>query len=63
MRLKDCKKELHSLLKQEKLIGATLLIFCNKQVALSNYYLNKCKFIGYRRSVDRELNKRLLRTR
>lgn len=31
MRLEDCKKELHSLLKQEKLVGATLLIFCNKQ--------------------------------
>ncbi len=31
IRLEDCKKELHSLLKQEKLSGATLLIFCNKQ--------------------------------
>ena len=31
MRLEDCKKELQSLLKQEKLVGATLLIFCNKQ--------------------------------
>jgi ADP-ribosylation factor-like protein 2 len=31
MRLADCKKELHNLLKQEKLMGATLLIFCNKQ--------------------------------
>ncbi|KAL4496039.1 hypothetical protein ABPG72_015461 [Tetrahymena utriculariae] len=31
MRLEDCKRELHSLLKQEKLVGATLLIFCNKQ--------------------------------
>lgn len=31
MRMNDCKKELHSLLKQEKLCGATLLIFCNKQ--------------------------------
>ncbi|CAD8089619.1 unnamed protein product [Paramecium primaurelia] len=30
-RLDDCKKELQNLLKQEKLIGATLLIFCNKQ--------------------------------
>lgn len=27
----DCKRELMNLLKQEKLIGATLLIFCNKQ--------------------------------
>eukprot|EP01017_Pseudomicrothorax_dubius_P008173 TRINITY_DN1265_c0_g1_i4.p1 TRINITY_DN1265_c0_g1~~TRINITY_DN1265_c0_g1_i4.p1 ORF type:complete len:182 (+),score=45.91 TRINITY_DN1265_c0_g1_i4:150-695(+) len=31
LRLEDCKKELHNLLKQEKLFGATLLIFCNKQ--------------------------------
>lgn len=30
-RLSDCKKELHSLLKQEKLAGASLLIFANKQ--------------------------------
>jgi hypothetical protein len=29
-RLEDTKKELHSLLKQEKLMSATLLIFCNK---------------------------------
>lgn len=31
MRLNDCKKELFSVLKQEKLSGATLLIYCNKQ--------------------------------
>ena len=31
LRLKDCKDELHNLLKQEKLAGATLLVFCNKQ--------------------------------
>ena len=31
MRLEICKQELHNLLKQEKLVGATLLIFCNKQ--------------------------------
>ncbi|GAB5369852.1 hypothetical protein AAMO2058_001442100 [Amorphochlora amoebiformis] len=30
-RLKDCKKELHSLLKEERLAGASLLIFTNKQ--------------------------------
>ena len=30
-RLEDTKKELHNLLKEEKLMGATLLIFCNKQ--------------------------------
>eukprot|EP00906_Rhabdomonas_costata_P033878 RCo047707 len=30
-RLSDCKAELHSLLQQEKLAGATLLIFANKQ--------------------------------
>jgi len=31
IRLADCKKELHNLLKQEKLVGSSLLIFCNKQ--------------------------------
>ena len=31
LRLQDCKAELDSLLEQEKLAGATLLIFCNKQ--------------------------------
>eukprot|EP00162_Nutomonas_longa_P015693 comp22383_c3_seq1/m.54312 comp22383_c3_seq1/g.54312 ORF comp22383_c3_seq1/g.54312 comp22383_c3_seq1/m.54312 type:complete len:186 (-) comp22383_c3_seq1:56-613(-) len=30
-RLLDCKKELHSLLLQEKLAGASLLVFANKQ--------------------------------
>ena len=29
-RLQDCKKELQNLLKQEKLAGASLQIFCNK---------------------------------
>ena len=31
LRIQDCKEELHNLLKQEKLAGATLLVFCNKQ--------------------------------
>ena len=31
MRLMDCKAEMHKILKQEKLSGATLLVFCNKQ--------------------------------
>ena len=30
-RLEDCKAELHSLLGEERLFGATLLIFANKQ--------------------------------
>jgi ADP-ribosylation factor-like protein 2 len=30
-RLNDCRHELHGLLKQEKLAGASLLIFANKQ--------------------------------
>eukprot|EP00775_Hariotina_reticulata_P004513 gene4513-4766_t len=30
-RLEDCKKELHSLLQEERLYGATLLILANKQ--------------------------------
>lgn len=31
MRLQDCKKELHNLLVEERLAGATLLVFANKQ--------------------------------
>ena len=30
-RLEDCKKELHGLLQEERLVGATLLVFANKQ--------------------------------
>jgi len=30
-RIDDCKKELHGLLKEERLLGATLLVFANKQ--------------------------------
>ena len=30
-RLEDCKEELHALLSEEKLVGATLLILANKQ--------------------------------
>ncbi|CAN0042726.1 unnamed protein product [Discosporangium mesarthrocarpum] len=30
-RLQDCKRELHNLLSQEKLAGASLLVFANKQ--------------------------------
>jgi len=30
-RLEDCKKELHGLLQEERLLGATLLVFANKQ--------------------------------
>ena len=30
-RLEDCKQELHQLLQEERLLGATLLVFANKQ--------------------------------
>jgi ADP-ribosylation factor-like protein 2 len=29
--MQDCSKELHSLLQEERLLGATLLVFANKQ--------------------------------
>jgi ADP-ribosylation factor-like protein 2 len=29
--MSDCKKELHNLLQEERLAGATLLVFANKQ--------------------------------
>mmetsp|Transcript_23549 Transcript_23549/g.41748 ORF Transcript_23549/g.41748 Transcript_23549/m.41748 type:complete len:185 (+) Transcript_23549:698-1252(+) len=31
LRLEDCRRELHLLLQQERLAGASLLVFCNKQ--------------------------------
>ncbi|EIW82158.1 GTP-binding protein [Coniophora puteana RWD-64-598 SS2] len=31
MRMKDCKEELHSLLLEDRLVGASLLVFANKQ--------------------------------
>ncbi|XP_006459794.1 GTP-binding protein [Agaricus bisporus var. bisporus H97] len=31
MRMKDCKEELHSLLTEDRLAGASLLVFANKQ--------------------------------
>lgn len=31
LRVQDCKRELHKLLEEERLLGATLLIFANKQ--------------------------------
>lgn len=31
IRINDCKKELHALLMEERLAGATLLVFANKQ--------------------------------
>ncbi|RCH81375.1 ADP-ribosylation factor-like protein 2 [Rhizopus stolonifer] len=31
LRLNDCRKELHQLLQEERLAGATLLVFANKQ--------------------------------
>ncbi len=43
MRLEDTKMELHSLLKQERLMGATLLIFCNKQDIEGSLTTNEIK--------------------
>ena len=41
-RLEDCKKELDSLLTQEKLAGASLLIFANKQVFQNDGVIFAC---------------------
>ena len=54
MRLEDCKKELHSLLKQEKLVGATLFIFCNKQDIEGALTVNEIKeFLDLEKMVTR----------
>ena len=54
MRLEDCKKELQSLLKQEKLVGATLLIFCNKQDIEGALNVNEIKeFLDLEKMVTR----------
>jgi ADP-ribosylation factor-like protein 2 len=53
-RLEDCMRELHSLLQEERLFGATLLILANKQdipSALSLEEIEKvCKHGGYSRT-------------
>lgn len=46
-RLEDCRQELFNLLKEEKLAGATLLIFANKQDisgALTSEEIEKVRF-------------------
>ena len=43
-RLEDCRKELHTLLGEERLLGATLLVFANKQVSVEqNIYVRYYK--------------------
>ncbi|XP_050294854.1 ADP-ribosylation factor-like protein 2 [Anthonomus grandis grandis] len=42
-RLEDCMKELHSLLLEERLAGATLLIFANKQDLPGAYNIDQLK--------------------
>jgi len=39
-RLADCKQELHALLKEERLLGATLLVFANKQDLSGSLHYN-----------------------
>ena len=49
-RLEDCRKELHTLLGEERLLGATLLVFANKQVSVEQniygryYKVDICMF-------------------
>lgn len=47
-RLEDCREELHTLLKEERLSGCTLLIFANKQDlpgALSSKEIKEVRFV------------------
>ena len=45
LRLQDCRDELHVLLQQERLAGASLLIFCNKQDLQDAFTIEKIKDI------------------
>ena len=44
-RLEDCCKELHTLLTEEKLAGASLLVFANKQVNAERIVYAKIKSV------------------
>lgn len=43
IRLEDCRRELHNLLQQERLAGASLLVFCNKQDLQGALTVNEIK--------------------
>lgn len=45
-RLEDCRDELHNLLKEERLAGATLLIFANKQDLSGSLSLTQLQKVG-----------------
>lgn len=42
-RFNDCKQELHNLLEEERLQGATLLVFCNKRDLPGSVEVDKIK--------------------
>lgn len=45
-RLEDCKQELHSILQEERLFGATLLVMANKQDLPSALRLEELQQVG-----------------
>lgn len=45
-RLEDCRAELHALLQEERLFGATLLIFANKQDVPSALPVEELEKVG-----------------
>lgn len=47
-RLEDCRRELHALLQEERLFGATLLILANKQDIPSALSLAEIEQVGVR---------------
>ena len=54
-RLEDCRDELHNLLKEERLVGATLLIFANKQDLAGSLSLSQLQKVKQRMGLHRKL--------
>lgn len=51
-RLEDCKRELHSLLQEERLFGATLLVLANKQDIPSALSLKEIEKVSTRQHLS-----------
>ena len=55
-RLEDCRDELHNLLKEERLAGATLLIFANKQDLSGSLSLTQLQKVGQHQPINQLIN-------
>ncbi|KAG2345015.1 ARF/SAR superfamily [Suillus weaverae] len=55
MRMRDCREELHNLLLEDRLSGASLLVFANKQDihgSMSDLEISEASFLTIQRALD-----------